>query len=163
MTPEVGRGIAWADIVRQVFRVLDFDRDGTAITPDGKVIAASKLQPYGYLTVESPILNQSVRLPIIHRDDFLLAASVFDDPQWIDAIKEDELLVTYAPYRTLLNGRSASISHVLHYVIVPRGTLARYYEVDSGAYMVNPAPEKLFGEMAWEGEISERINSQPQL
>lgn len=78
MTPEVGREIQWTDIVRHVFRVLDFDRAGTIIGPGNSAKAASSLGAYGYLLVESPILNQPVRLPIVHRDDFLLAASVFD-------------------------------------------------------------------------------------
>lgn len=36
-------------------------------------------EPYGYLRAESPILNQPLSLPIVHRDDFILATTVYDD------------------------------------------------------------------------------------
>ena len=70
--------IAWIDIIGHAFHVLEFDRAGTKISPGNKVNAKSSFKPYGYLLVESPILNQPVRLPIVHHDDFLLADSVFD-------------------------------------------------------------------------------------
>jgi hypothetical protein len=162
ITPEVGRGIKWVDIVGQVFRVLEFDRGGTTIGADNKVTATSSFEPYGYLLVESPILNQPVRLPIVHRDDFLLAASVFDDPRFADVIKEEELLVTYVPKHKLPNGL-AGTSHALHYVITPRGTLDRYYEVENDVHMASPAPEKLFGELVWDGEIRVQVNPDPKL
>ena len=81
IVPEIGKEISWADIVNHTFRVLDFDRNGTTIDENNQVKAKSRFQPYGYLLAESPILNNRVRLPIIHRDDFLLAASVFDEPK----------------------------------------------------------------------------------
>jgi hypothetical protein len=100
-TPEVGRGIKWVDITRQVFRILDFDRNGTIIGENDKVIAASSNKPYGYLKVEAPILNQPIKLPIIHRDDFLLASSVFDDPDLLASARDSDFLVTYAPKHKL--------------------------------------------------------------
>ena len=51
-----------------VFRVVDFDRSGTTVDLDAgshSVEAGSKAEPYGYLLVESPTLNQPVELPII--------------------------------------------------------------------------------------------------
>jgi len=36
------------------------------------VKAKSRFKPYGYLLVESPIFNQPAKLPIVHRDDFIL-------------------------------------------------------------------------------------------
>ena len=104
-----------------VFRVLEFDRAGTTVTPDGKVEAVSRGLPYGYLLVESPIMNQPARLPIVHRDDFVLATTVFDEPAVEDILRSTELLVTYAPKRTLSDGRMAHPSHALHYVLTPRG------------------------------------------
>jgi len=162
VVPEVGRDLQWTDIVRQVFRVLEFDRAGTTIGPRNQVKPASSLKPYGHLVVESPILNQSVRLPIVHRDDFLLAASVFDDERLTDVMKEQELLVTYVPKHKLPKGL-AGTSHALHYVITPRGTLDRYYEIDDDVHMAKPAPEKLFGPLVWEGEIRVQVNADPRL
>lgn len=162
MTPEIGRDIKWTDIVRHVFRVLEFDRAGTTIVPGDKVKSSSLFKPYGYLLVESPILNQPVRLPIVHRDDFLLAASVFDEPQWLQVVKEEELLVTYVPKRKLPGGM-AGTSHALHYVITPRGTLARYYEIGNDMHMSSPAPEKIFEPLVWEGEIRVQVNLHPEM
>lgn len=77
--PVVGHKIKWIDIIGHVFRVIDFDRDGTKIDQNGKVVSTTQVKPYGYLLVESPIMKKTIRLPIIHHDDFRLAASVFDD------------------------------------------------------------------------------------
>ena len=162
MTLEVGRDREWTDIIGQVFHVLEFDRAGTIIRPGNKVKAKSLFKPYGYLLVESPTLNQPVRLPIVHRDDFLLAASVFDEPQWLEVIKEQELLVTYVPKRKLPKGM-AGTSHALHYVITPRGTLDRYYEVGNSMHMANPAPEKIFGTLVWDGLLRVQVNSDPEI
>jgi len=162
MTLEVGRDCRWTDIIGQVFHVLEFDRAGTTIRPGNKVKASSLFKPYGYLLVQSPVLNQPVRLPIVHRDDFLLAASVFDEPQWLEAIEEHELLVTYVPKQKLPKGM-AGTSHALHYVIVPRGTLDRYYEVGNNVHMANPAPEKIFGTLVWDGLLRVQVNPDPKI
>ena len=163
MTLEIGRDCEWTDIIGQVFRVLEFDRAGTIILPGDKVKAKSLFKPYGYLLVESPILNQPASLPIVHRDDFLLAASVFDEPRWLEVIKEQELLVTYVPKRKLPKGM-AGTSHALHYVITPRGTLDRYYGQDFiSVHMANPAPEKIFGTLVWDGLIRVQVNPDPNI
>ena len=162
MTLEVGRDCEWTDIIGQVFHVLEFDRAGTIIRPGNKVKAKSLFKPYGYLLVESPIFNQPVRLPIVHRDDFLLAASVFDEPQLLEVIKEQELLVTYVPKRKLPKGM-AGTSHALHYVITPRGILGRYYEVGNDVHMANPAPEKIFGTLVWDGLLRVQVNPDPKI
>lgn len=159
--PEVGRDIMWRDIVRQVFRVVDFDRADTIVGPGDTVKAASRVAPYGYLLVESPILNQPVNLPIVHRDDFLLATTVFDEPTSAKLLQEGELLVTYAPKRTLPDGRMAGPSHALHYVVTPRGTLDRYYDHANDVHMSSPAPEKLFGQFVYDGELCVRVNGEP--
>ncbi len=161
--PVIGREIPWTTIIGQVFRVQDFDRGGTTIGDDGRVHAGSFFRPYGYLVVESPILNQPARLPICHRDDFLLAASVFDEPELAHVTDEAELLVTYVPERVLPDGRAAGARHFLHYVIVPLGTLQEYYEVGDHMHMADPAPEKLFGPFVYEGEISVQVNRHPKL
>lgn len=162
IVPEVGREISLADIVNQVFRVLEFDRSDTTIDQNNQVKAKSLSKPYGYLLVESPILNQKVRLPIIHRDDFLLAASVFDGPKLPDIYLDEELLVTYSPKHLLPKGLSGSLHHVLHYVITPRGTLDSYYSKNNDMYMVKPDPQKLFGPFVYQGEIKVQINSEPE-
>lgn len=161
--PEIGKEISWADIVNHAFRVLEFDRNGTIINENNQVKAKSSFQPYGYLFVESPILNNRVRLPIIHRDDFLLAASVFDEPKLADLVDNEELLVTYAPKHLGPKGLSGSPYHVLHYTIVPSGTLDSYYSVNNDAHMARPEPQKLFGPFVYQGEIKVQINSEPKL
>ena len=146
---------------RQVFRVLEFDRAGTVVGPGNTVKAISSSKPYGYLLVQSPIFNQPARLPIVHRDDFLLAASVFDDPQLREIVEVEELLVTYAPKRKLPKGL-AGMWHALHYAIVPRGTLNRYYEVGNDMHIARPEPEKIFGTLVWDGEIRVELNPRLQ-
>ena len=160
---EIGRENSWSDVVNHIFRVLEFDRNDTTIDQDNQVKAKSLFKPYGYLLVESPISNQKARLPIIHQDDFLLAASVFDEPQLADIIQDDELLVTYAPKQLLPRGLSGSPHHVLHYVITPRGTLDSYYSMNNDIHMTKPDPKKLFGPFVYQGEIKVKINSDPKL
>ncbi len=166
--PLIGKEISWADIVNHVFRVLEFDRSDTTIEQNNQVKAHKSLlgvtfKPYGYLLVESPILNQKARLPIIHRDDFMLAASVFDVPKLAEIVVDEELLVTYAPKHLLPKGFSGSPHHVLHYVITPRGTLDSYYSMNNDIHMAKPEPQKLFGPFVYQGEIKVQINSEPKL
>ncbi len=142
------------------FRVIDFDRNDTTVDLDGgaeTVKAKSQFQPYGYLLVESPTLNQPVGLPIVHNNDYWLAASVFDDPD-VMRVKEAqgrELLVTYQPEKTLRDGRNGSMQHCLHFALVPSGTLERYYTDDKR--MARPEPELLFGKFVYSGEIRVRM------
>lgn len=161
--PLVGSEISWGEIVRHMFKIHDFDRAGTTIGPNDQVKASSLNHPYGYLLVDSPILDQKVSLPIIHRDDFILATTVFDEPRLVQLLAEAELLVTYAPKRVLPTGLSGSSSHVLHYAIVPLGTLDRYYSMDGDRHMALPAPEKLFGQFVYEGEIKVPVIPEPAL
>lgn len=162
IVPEIGKEISWADIVNHTFRVLDFDRNGTIIDENNQVNAKSRFQPYGYLFTESPILNNRVKLPVIHRDDFLLAASVFDEPNLTTMIKDEELLVVYSPKHLGPKGLSGSPHHVLHYAIVPSGTLNSYYSVNNDMYMAKPEPEKLFGPFVYQGEIKVQIHPEPE-
>ena len=102
-------------------------------------------------------------MPIIHKDDFWLAASVFDDPQFVPAIEQEELLVTYAPRTVLANGFAGDPTHCLHYVLAPKGTLARYYDADGDLHMRKPAPEKLFGSFVYEGAVGVGLNKNPAI
>lgn len=159
-TPEIGKEIQWSDVLSMAFRVIDFDRNGTTVDLDGgaeTVKAKSKFQPYGYLLVESPTLNQPVGLPIVHNNDYWLAASVFDDPDVMRAkeAKGRELLVTYQPEKTLRDGRNGSMQHCLHFALVLSGTLERYYADDKR--MARPEPELLFGKFVYSGEIRVRM------
>jgi len=163
VVPMVGQQISWLDVLRHVFKVCEFDRAGTIVGPNDRV-KASGLDPYGYLLVESPILTQRTILPIIHRDDFLLATTVFDEPSLAKTLEtEAELLVTYAPKRVLRKGLSGSSSHVLHYILAPQGTLDRYYSMDGDRHMASPAPEKLFGQFIYDGEIRVQVIPRPTL
>lgn len=153
--PEIGRDISWVKIIRHIFRVSEFDRAGTVIDPNNNVISKSKIKPYGYLIVDSPILQQNHRLPIVHKDDFLLAASVFDDPKLIKEIEQLELLVTYIPKHNNPFGL-AGFLHALHFVITKPGTLEDFYKNETD--VTNPTPEKIFNSISWEGEIRVGIN-----
>lgn len=157
---EIGSDILWIDVLGHVFRVLEFDRAGTTIGAGDTVKAKSRFKPYGYLLVESPIFKQLARLPIVHRDDFVLAATVFDELRLADLVKEEELLVTYVPKQHLPTGHALGPSHVLHYVLVPRGTLDECYDAD--AHLTAPL-NQVFGELAYEGEIKVQVNPEPFL
>ncbi|HEY5588207.1 MAG TPA: hypothetical protein VIK86_04535 [Candidatus Paceibacterota bacterium] len=163
IVPEIGKEISWADIVNHTFRVFEFDRNGTIVNENNQVKAKSSFQPYGYLLAESPILNNRVKMPIIHRDDFLLVASVFDDPKLSNLVESEELLVVYAPKHLGPKGISASPHHVLHYALVPSGTLDSYYSANNDAHFAKPEPQKLFGPFVYEGEIKVKINSESKL
>jgi len=160
---EIGREISWAEIVNHVFRVLEFDRSGTTIGQNNKVKEQNYFKPYGYLLAESPILTPKVRIPIIHRDDFLLAASVFDEPKLADLVVDEELLVTYAPKRLLPKGLSGSPHHVLHYVLTQHGTLDSYYSMNNDIHMAKPEPQKLFGAFVYQGYLKVQVNLEPEL
>lgn len=161
--PEIGKEISWADIVNHVFRIYEFDRNGTTINENNQIVAKSRFQPYGYLLAESPILNNRVKLPIIHRDDYFLATTVFDEPKLINLVESDEFIVTYSPKILGPKGLSGSPHHVLHYAIVPKGTLDYYYSVDNDAHMAKPEPNKLVGSFVYDGEIRVQINSEPNI
>ena len=62
------------------------------------------------------------------------------------AAEDVELLITYAPKRSLANGYAIGISHVLHYALVPYGTIDDYYEVYGDQDVSISALEKLFGQ-----------------
>jgi len=162
IVPEIGKEISWADIVNHTFRVLDFNRNETTIDENNQIKAKSRFQPYGYLLAESPILNNRVKLPIIHRDDFLLAASVFDEPKLAAMVKDEELLVVYSPKHLGPKGLSGSPHHVLHYAIVPSGTLDSYYSANNDAHFAKPEPQKLVGQFVYQGEIKVQINPEPK-
>ncbi|NCT93127.1 MAG: hypothetical protein GXC72_01780 [Chitinophagaceae bacterium] len=153
----VGKDIKWTDIKNELFRVIDFDKTNTIIDEQGRVIATSKFKPYGFLTVEWPVIERLVKLPIVHKDDFLLAASVFDDPKFSEQLDKLELLVTYSPKD---NDRNTSFLHVLHYVITKSGTFNEYYKIHK-ATLLGLGPEHIFGSLIWEGELSVKINMTP--
>jgi hypothetical protein len=161
--PEIGRQIKWIDAIGQVFRILDFDRTETTIGQGNTVHAKSRFKPYGYLIVESPNFSQPVRLPIVHRDDFLLAASVFDEPHLAELVTEEELLVTYVPEKHDSTGRALANSHVLHYVLVPRGTLEDYYDSEGDEFKSTISNEQLFGGFVYKGEIKVQVNPSPEV
>ena len=159
--PLIGRDISWEEIIGHVFKVIGFDKDGTVIDSNGNVKTKNEYKPYGYLLVDSPKLEEPIELPIIHRDDFLLASSVFDDPKLSEEIKKFELLVTYVP-KDKLPGGMAGVTHALHYVITLPETINYYYKIET--LKQSPSnPEKLFVRFAWEGEIRVETNLNPDL
>jgi hypothetical protein len=166
MVQLIGKDVMWEEIIRQVFSVLEFDSGGTVVEPGDKVKTSGFLKPYGYLIVASPILKELAYLPIVHRDDFILATTIYDEsPGWVQAIEnnEAELLVTYAPKRKLPLGLSGGAAHCLHYALTPNGTLSMYYKIGNGIHRTNPEVEKIFGELVWKGEIRVKVNASPSL
>ena len=161
LTPVLGRDTSLEPVVRQVFRVLDFDKGHTSIDEAGCIHASSQFEPYAFLLVESPILNSRAKLAVLHATDFLLACTVFDEPFMLNVFGEQELLVTYAPKKLLRGGLSGTADHVLHYVIVPRGTLEEYYGYKDDLHMSHPNPELLFGPFVYQGEVRVSLNPTP--
>jgi len=155
---EIGRDFPWNEIVNHVFRVLDFDRNGTTLDKNFHIKAKSFFKPYGYLLAESPIMNARIKFPIIHKDDFYLASSVLDKPEFAKLIDSEELLVTYSPKVLRTKGLSGSPHHVLHYLITPKGTIDNYYSFNNNIHRGNPEPQKLFGQFVYEGEIRVRVS-----
>lgn len=152
---EFGKDLPWNMAVSRVFRVTNFDRLNTKVK-NGLAVQRNPIKPYGYLIAESHTLGAKIKLPIIHRDDFGLAASVFDVPNLVKFVSDEELLVTYAPLELLPDGRTGSPHHVLHYAMAPRGTLNAYYTMNDGLHEKEPNPKILFGEFAYSGEIAVR-------
>lgn len=152
---EFGKDLPWIMAINRVFRVINFYRLNTKIK-NGRAVQRNPIKPYGYLIAKSYTLGKTIKLPIIHRDDFGLAASVFDVPQLENFISDEELLVTYAPLKLLPDGRTGSPHHVLHYIMAPRGTLKAYYTMDDGLHEKEPNLKILFGEFVYSGEIAVR-------
>jgi len=156
---EIGKTISWKDSIGIVFKISEFDASGTLIDLNGNVKSKNLSKPYGFLVVENPNLKGSFRLPIIHRDDFLLASSIFYEANQVKIIKTKDFLVTYRPKIINPNGL-AGIHHSLHYVIAPLNTLNTFYnKFDSDKIGSNI--ESLFIKFVWEGEIGVQINQNP--
>ncbi|MDP2684630.1 MAG: hypothetical protein Q8P20_06335 [bacterium] len=152
--PKIGGKITWDKVINQVLKVLEFDRNKTTINENGEVKAKSAFTPYGYLLVESPILNKIYRLPIIHRDDFMLATYFFDNPSIKEIQQVADLLVAYSPKHVNELGLSVSPHHVLHYAVKPKGTFEKYYSNK------NNAPEKILGPFKYDGMIDIHVDSE---
>lgn len=157
----VGKDIKWNQIEREVLRIINFDRSDTVIDNNGKVISKSSLRAYGFLTIDWPVIERKVKLPIIHRDDFLLASSIFDNSEFLKEVEGFDILVTYCPIDPKVDENSVFL-HKLHFVITPPNTLEKYYEMRNKSFL-GCDPEILFGDFAWMGELKVKINSNPDL
>lgn len=160
LTNEKTQDISWSSIVGHVFRVLEFDRAGTTMDSSGRITPVDDFSPYGYLLVESPTYKLPFKLQIVHRDDFFLATTFFDDPNVLKQFKDMDLLVTYIPEYKTADGR-IGISHALHYNITLKGILEQYYKNES--HLTNPEPGKIFGKFIYHGEIKIGTNFNPSL
>lgn len=155
--PQFGNQVSWNIAYKNVFKIVDFDRNGSVINEKGVVIAKSSFQPYGYLIVESPVLAESTRLPIIHRDDFLLASSIYGDEKLKEVIQDLEFLVTYYPKAITSKGLSLSPFHVLHFVIANQSTLQNIYFRGTNA-VDDEKLKSLFKHFVWEGNVRVEMN-----
>lgn len=156
----VGPSIPWGHLIGRVFEILEFDPHRTTFDSQGTAQAPSVSEPYGFLQVTAPDLANSFRLPIVHRDDFTLAAWAYEDGLPSSLGDDAEFLVTYAPQKVRKDGRSADDRHVFHYVVCPAGTLSRLYETpEYGRTQV----ESLFGPFVYYGEIQVQVNRNPSV
>lgn len=151
--PEIGKQMKWNMIAGMVFQVIDFDRGDTYYDTARIAQNDDQTKPYGYLIVKSATVSQPTKLPIIHRDDYMLADLVFGDEDFKNIIIDSgkhELLVTYVPELMNSAGYSMSPTHCLHYSIEPKGTLDNYYNGDKGLErMRDPEPEIIFGDFVY--------------
>lgn len=142
----IGAQIAWKQIERQVFRVTAFT-ELAILDETGAVKTFSRSMPYGLLTVESPILNFPVQMPVAHRFNFLQAHYVYEVAHWDKwmAANQHDLLVTYAPSKTFLLGAAQP---PLHFRVAPNNLLHTFYSDD--ANMKSPGnAEKIFGKFQY--------------
>lgn len=159
-TPQVGKDINWLEILQQVMKVVHFDSSGTKII-EGHVRAKSMFVPYGYLTVESPLFQTRISIPIVHENDFSLAWSVLADPSFKGIGDDEELLVTYAPEIVLPDGRMGSPSHSLHFIVTKKGEMEKYHKVENGVFLSKPSPRIVFGDFVYKGPISVKYDEYP--
>lgn len=123
--PLIGKEIPWKPLEGQVFRISHFSPFATV---DGdKVSAPSPPMPYAVLTVESPILNQAALMPVNHRDEFLNLRDIYEQR---GVASDEELLVSYLPYKGFLGPFVRLFGPRLHLRIRPKGDLERYYSDD---------------------------------
>ena len=155
---EIGKSISWRDSINMVFRIIDFDNNGTVIDSNGQVKAKSSFRPYGYLTVTNPNVHESYQMPIIHKDDYFLIEQYFNDPQYRKVVDEWEILVVYRPKEIVASG-AAGIYHCLHYVITPKGTIVKFYQ-KYGQSPDEEVVEKLFNSFSW-GMVKVEVNENP--
>jgi hypothetical protein len=117
-----------------------------------RAVQSNPFKPYGHLIVDFHPFSKKAKLPIIHRDDFFLATTVYDEPRIMERMSEIELLVTYAPFELMRNGMSGSPHHVLHYALAPIGTFERYHALAEE----DQRPVRLFGGFVYEGDVAVR-------
>lgn len=152
----VGKSITWKESINIIFRIIYFDRNGTVINKVGSVKTKSVFEPYGFLIVENPAFSKNVKLPILHKNDFLLADSIFGDPNFCGIENTKDFLVTYRPQKESSKGL-IGINHGLHYSITPYGTLKRYFDKygnDKNLSML----DNIFLNFSWENELRVNIN-----
>jgi hypothetical protein len=157
---EIGKFISWKNSVDMIFKIIDFDTNGTTINELGQIKANSLTKPYGYLKVENPEFGCVLKLPITHKDDFFLASSIFSDPNFVDIEKNEDFLVTYRPKIESPNGL-AGIHHALHYSITPSHTLEKYYRKYGNQRKLDVL-ENIFVVYSW-SEINVQINKNPEI
>lgn len=156
----VGNDIKWNQIEKEVFRIVNFERNDTIVDDNGQVISKSINRPYGFLITDWPVIKRKVKIPIVHRDDFLLASSVFDNSEFLKKVEGCDILVTYYPLDTKVDKNSPFL-HKLHFVITPPNTFETYYEVKNKS-LLGCDPEILFGDFTWTGELKVKINLTPK-
>lgn len=145
---EIGKKISWKDSINIVFKIVDFDSNGTSVDHLGNVHSKNMYEPYGYLSVNNPNYTGVLKLPIIHKDDYLLVEQYFTNTQLKKIIDDKDFLVVYRPREITPEGL-AGIYHCLHYVITPQGTFTEFFK-KYGCSSNEVNIEKLFIKFSWD-------------
>lgn len=152
----VGKSFTWKESINLIFRIINFDRNGTIINSVGTVKAKSIFKPYGFLIVENPAFSKVIKLPILHKDDFLLADSIFGDPNFYGIENTKDFLVTFRPQNDSSN-QLIGVNHGLHYAITPYGTLKKYFEKFGNDKNLSIL-DTIFLDFSWNNELRVQIN-----
>lgn len=157
---EIGKSISWKNSINIIFKIIDFDSNGTTVDEFGNVNAKSISKPYGYLTVSNPAFLEKLKLPITHKDDFLLADGILNNSNFLGIEKTKDFLVTYRPKNETSDGL-AGIHHALHFSITPNESLNNYYNKYGNDKNLEVL-ENIFVIFSWY-ELRVQINSEPKI
>jgi hypothetical protein len=123
----IGKDIPFKAIEKEFCRVISFKPFASVV--NGEVKAASKVMPYAFLSLESPVLPKGKEciLGIVHRIDFSHLWEAFK-VRGIDNNKEEVLIAYVSSYRNIWLKLFSSVHPKLHVYIFPIGHLEQCYD-----------------------------------
>lgn len=132
--PMIGDDVPWNEVEAQVFRVTGY---ALYASIDGaKIVHIDGRRPYAVLTVQSPAKDGHAHLPLNHRDNFVNFCELLEHGLTAD----NEILVTYMPYRGRFERFLRSWRPPLRFTVLPKGELERCHAEAS-----RPVAEQIFG------------------